>query len=128
MVNASVASTDLPFALASPLIIQQIELWAIRQTYLSWNLEDKYINLEGGSTLVTNWLTTCDILTSDIFDLVLDCRFLMERDWTMHPHHKYREANECASLMAKKVDTRASECKVMINTILFYDQYHPFVY
>ena len=36
----------------------------------------------------------------------------------MHPHYKYREANECASLMAKKVDTRASESKFMINTIL----------
>ena len=34
--------------------------------------------------------------------LICDCRNFLEREWEVHVHHVYREANGCADVLAKR--------------------------
>ena len=79
------------------------ELVAVRQGLtLAWDMGFKFIQLELDSITVVHWLTgMCVTYLPHMIPLICDCRNLMDREWEIQVLHIYREANDCADVLAK---------------------------
>ena len=70
------------------------KIWAVRYGLkMAWELGYKHINLEIDSQILLNWLTTYGILALEFSILMLDCKMLLDQEWTVLPRHVFREAN-----------------------------------
>ena len=80
------------------------ELEAVRQGLeMAWNMGVKRLHLELDSKVVLDWLTSSNLnYPTNILPLICDCRNLLEREWEVHMHHEFREANGCADALAKR--------------------------
>ena len=52
-------------------------------------------------------------------NLILDCKWLLSREWELHVKHIWREANSCADLLAKR-------CTSQLEKEVLYDTYPTF--
>ena len=58
--------------------------------------------LQTDSLLATKWLNNNLVYSMEFSNLILDCRWLLNRDWEARVEHVWREANSCADLLAKR--------------------------
>ena len=71
--------------------------------------------LQIDSLLAYKWLKTNEDYPMEFSNLILDCRWLLNRDWEVHVDHIWREANSCADLLTKKGISQ-SESEVLYDT------------
>nr|POE62107.1 putative ribonuclease h protein [Quercus suber] len=78
------------------------ELWGIRSALLlAWNRGYRGVTLQIDSLLATKWLTTNIEVPIEFSNLVFDCRLLLNKEWEIRVEHVWREANNCADVLAK---------------------------
>nr|POE55545.1 putative ribonuclease h protein [Quercus suber] len=74
------------------------ELWGIREMLLrAWDNGHCRLCFQTDSLLASKWLNT-----NEVSNLILDCRWLLNRGWEARVKHIWREANSCADLLAKR--------------------------
>ena len=80
-----------------------VELWGIREA-LAWAWVEGHhrVCLQTDSVLAYNWLNTNADYPMEFSNLVLVCRWLLNRDWEACVKHIWREANSYADILAKK--------------------------
>ena len=69
---------------------------------MAWELGYKHINLEIDSQILLNWLTTYGILALEFSILMLDCRMLLDQEWTIFLYYVFREANGITDVIIKR--------------------------
>ena len=79
------------------------ELWGIREALArAWAKGHHRVFLQTDSLLAYKWLKTNEDYLMEFANLILDCRWLLNRDWEACIDHIWREANSRADLLAKR--------------------------
>ena len=92
------------------------ELWGIREALVrAWTNGYYRVCLQTDSLLAYKWLKTNEDYPMEFANLILDCRWLLNRDWEACVEHIWREANSCADLLAKRGASQ-SEQEVLYDT------------
>ena len=79
------------------------KLWGIREVLVrAWANGYHQVCLQIDSLLAYKWLTTNEDYPMEFSNLILDCRWLLNRDWEARIEHIWREANSCVDLLAKR--------------------------
>ena len=93
-----------------------VELWGIREALLwAWDNGHRWVFFQTNSLLATKWLNTNVVYSMEFSNLILDCRWLLNRDWEAHVKHMWREANSCADLLAERGASQ-SEREILYDT------------
>ena len=79
------------------------ELWGIREALArAWAKGHHRVFLQTDSLLAYKWLKTNEDYLMEFANLILDCRWLLNRDWEARIDHIWREANSRVDLLAKR--------------------------
>ena len=79
------------------------ELWGIREALAqAWAKGHHRVCLQTDSLLAYKWLKTNEDYLMEFANLILYCRWLLNRDWEARVDHIWREANSRANLLAKR--------------------------
>ena len=105
------------------------ELVAVRQgMMIAWNKGVKFLQLELDSKVVLHWLTKKNMnYPTNMLPLICDRKNLLDREWEVHVHHVYHEANGCADALAKRgtrQQTRTtvySDCPTFVHVLYVRD-------
>ena len=105
------------------------ELVAVRQgMMIAWNKGVKFLQLELDSKVVLHWLTKKNMnYPTNMLPLICDRKNLLDREWEVHVHHVYHEANGYADALAKRgtrQQTRTtvySDCPTFVHVLYVRD-------
>ena len=61
-----------------------------------------YCLLQTDSLIPTKWLNTNMEYPIEFSNLVLDCKWLLNKEWEACVEHMWREANNCANMLASR--------------------------
>ena len=79
------------------------KLWGIREVLIrAWANGYHQVCLQTDSLPAYKRLTTNEDYPMEFSNLILDCRWLLNRDWEARIEHIWREANSCVDLLAKR--------------------------
>ena len=79
------------------------ELWGLREALTrAWAKGHHRVCFETDSLLVNKWLTTHTDYPMEFYYLILDCRWLLNKDWEACVEHIWRKANSYVDLLAKR--------------------------
>ena len=92
------------------------KLWGIRTALtLAWDKGHRRVLLQSDSLLAVKWISTEVDFPVEITNLVLDCRWLLRREWEAHVEHVWRETNSYADALAKR-GASLSEREILYDT------------
>ena len=81
----------------------------------AWANGHHWVCLQIDSLLAYKLLNTNEDYPMEFSNLILDCRWLLSRDWEVHVKHIWREANSCPDLLAQRGASQ-SEMEVLYDT------------